>query len=137
MKRKRGWSANEALERSRAKRGYRSRTKDMHIEWGGGGGRSRRGWKRVVEGRPAQDRWKWKKPRGRRWRVPPRRLSNATWRDTGAARSRASARGLKKTGRWFLDTFQRSLRSPNFSLNILEDRRFCYLKRVPGIIFIY
>lgn len=37
MKRKRGWSANEALERSRAKRGYRSRTKDMHIEWGGGG----------------------------------------------------------------------------------------------------
>lgn len=39
----RGWSARyEAFERTRAKRGYRSRTKDMHIESGTAGGGRRR-----------------------------------------------------------------------------------------------
>lgn len=82
MKRKgglvrRGWLVREAFERSRAKRGYRSRTKDACAYREG----RRGGWKRVVVGGRHRT-WKWKKPRGR-WRVPPRRLSNATWRDTG------------------------------------------------------
>lgn len=125
MKRKRGWSASEALERSRAKRGYRSRTKDMHhIEWG----RSRRGLETGRRGTTGTGPVEMEEAP----RTTMACAASLMQHDAIPARTRASARGLKKTGRWFLDTISNS---PNFSLNILEDR--LYLKTVPGIIFIH